>query len=85
MERITQRHLGRRALLRNAAISTGALGLGLSRAGQFVPSAWAQESTPAAAEFDAAACYQPFAGAETVQYEKLACRTHTSATSGARR
>jgi ribose transport system substrate-binding protein len=34
--------------------------------------AWAQEASPAASEFDAEACYQPFAGAEIVQYEKLA-------------
>jgi ribose transport system substrate-binding protein len=72
MERFRERHLGRRTLLRNAAVGAGALGLGLSGASRFAPSAWAQESTPAAAEFDAAACYQPFAGAETVQYEKLA-------------
>jgi ribose transport system substrate-binding protein len=32
----------------------------------------AQDATPAASSFDAAACYQAFPGATTVQYEKLA-------------
>lgn len=54
-------------MLRRGAIGAGALGLGLSGAGRLISPAWAQEGG-----FDAAACYQPFAGAETVQYEKLA-------------
>jgi ribose transport system substrate-binding protein len=72
MDRYLQRHLGRRSVIRGAAAGAGALGLGLSGAGRFGATVWAQDATPAAAEFDAAACYQPFAGAETVQYEKLA-------------
>ena len=34
--------------------------------------AWAQDATPSAAKFDAAACYQPFGDVPTLQYEKLA-------------
>jgi ribose transport system substrate-binding protein len=67
-----QRQLGRRDMLRRAAVGAGALGLGFSAAGRYASPAWAQDATPAAATFDAAACYQPFAGAEPVQYEKLA-------------
>ena len=50
----------------------GRSGSGSAGLGRFGSTAWAQESTPAASGFDAEACYQPFAGAETVQYEKLA-------------
>ena len=64
--------MGRRSLLRGAAVGAGAVGLGLSGAGRFGSLAWAQEATPAASGFDAAACYQPFPDAQTVQYEKLA-------------
>ena len=53
-------------------MGAGAVGLGLSGAGRFGSLAWAQEASPAASTFDPEACYQPFAGAETVQYEKLA-------------
>jgi ribose transport system substrate-binding protein len=72
MDRYLHHSVGRRSLIRGAAAGAGALGLGLSGAGRFGSLAWAQESTPAASGFDAAACYQPFAGAEPVQYEKLA-------------
>ena len=72
MDRYLRRSVGRRTLVRGAAVGAGALGLGLSGAGRLGTPVWAQESTPAAGGFDAAACYQPFAGAETVQYEKLA-------------
>jgi ribose transport system substrate-binding protein len=54
-------------VFRGAAVGAGALGLGLSGVGRFGSPVWAQESS-----FDAEACYQPFAGAEPVQYEKLA-------------
>jgi ribose transport system substrate-binding protein len=66
------RRLGRRSVIRGAAVGAGAVGLGLSGAGRFGSLAWAQEASPAASTFDPEACYQPFAGAETVQYEKLA-------------
>jgi ribose transport system substrate-binding protein len=72
MDRFMQRPVRRRTLLRGAAAGAGAVGLGLSGAGRFASPAWAQDATPAASTFDAEACYQPFAGAETVQYEKLA-------------
>ncbi|MCD6030058.1 MAG: transporter substrate-binding protein [Thermomicrobiales bacterium] len=72
MDRYLRNSVGRRSLIRGAAAGAGALGLGLSGAGRFGSLAWAQESTPAASGFDAEACYQPFAGAEPVQYEKLA-------------
>src|SRR5215204_5032747 len=72
MDRLIERQVGRRSLLRGAAVGAGAVGLGLSGASRFGSLAWAQESTPAASGFDAAACYQPFPGAATVQYEKLA-------------
>ncbi len=72
MDRYLHHSVGRRSLIRGAAAGAGALGLGLSGAGRFGSLAWAQESTPEASGFDAAACYQPFAGAEPVQYEKLA-------------
>jgi ribose transport system substrate-binding protein len=67
MDRFMQRQLGRRAVIRRAAVGAGAVGLGLRGAGRFASPVSAQESG-----FDAAACYQPFAGAEPVQYEKLA-------------
>lgn len=67
MDRYLRHSTGRRSLIRGAAAGAGALGLGLSGVGRFGSPVWAQEST-----FDAEACYQPFAGAETVQYEKLA-------------
>jgi ribose transport system substrate-binding protein len=72
MDRYMQRQLGRREMLRRAAMGTGAVGLGLSGAGRLSMSAWAQDATPEAAQFDAAACYQSFPGATTVQYEKVA-------------
>lgn len=72
MDRNLRHSTGRRSLIRGAAAGAGALGLGLSGAGRFGGAVWAQESTPAASGFDAAACFQPFAGAEPVQYEKLA-------------
>jgi len=64
--------VGRRSVIRGAAVGAGAVGLGLSGASRFGSLAWAQEASPAASEFDAAACYQPFPDAVTVQYEKLA-------------
>jgi ribose transport system substrate-binding protein len=66
------RRLGRRSVIRGAAVGAGAVGFGLSGAGRFDSLAWAQEASPTASEFDAAACYQPFGDAEPVQYEKLA-------------
>jgi ribose transport system substrate-binding protein len=72
MDRYLRHSVGRRSLIRGAAVGAGALGLGLSGVGRFGAPVWAQESTPAAGGFDAAACYQPFAGAEPVKYEKLA-------------
>lgn len=71
MDRFMHRQLGRRDMLRRAAVGAGALGLGLSGASRFASPAWAQDATPAAAEFNAEACYQPFAGAEPVQYERV--------------
>ena len=71
MDRYMQRQLGRRDMLRRAAMGAGAVGLGLSGASRFAMPAWAQDATPEAAQFDAAACYQSFAGATTVQYEKV--------------
>src|SRR5215207_8543023 len=72
MDQYLHRALRRRSIIRGAAVGAGAVGLGLSGAGRFGSPAWAQEATPAASGFDAAACYQPFPGAVTVQYEKLA-------------
>jgi ribose transport system substrate-binding protein len=72
MDRYLRHPVGRRSLIRGAAVGAGALGLGVSGVGRFGSTAGAQVSTPAASGFDAEACYQPFAGAETVQYEKLA-------------
>jgi ribose transport system substrate-binding protein len=72
MDQFIDRRLGRRSVIRGAAAGAGAIGLGLSGGGRFGSLAWAQEASPAASGFDAEACYQPFAGAEIVQYEKLA-------------
>jgi ribose transport system substrate-binding protein len=72
MDRFKARQVGRRSVIRGAAVGAGAVGLGLSGIGRFGSMAWAQEASPAASEFDPEACYQPFAGAEPVQYEKLA-------------
>jgi ribose transport system substrate-binding protein len=66
------RRLGRRSVIRGAAVGAGAVGLGLSGASRFSSMAWAQEASPAASSFDPEACYQSFPGAEIVQYEKLA-------------
>jgi ribose transport system substrate-binding protein len=68
MDRFMHRQVRRRTLLRGAAVGAGAVGLGLSGANRFASSAWAQDE----GTFDAAACYQPFGGAEPVQYEKVA-------------
>lgn len=67
MDRFLQRQLGRRDMLRRSALGAGAVGLALSGTSRLAVPAWAQDAT-----FDAAACFQPFAGAEPVQYEKLA-------------
>jgi ribose transport system substrate-binding protein len=72
MDRSIARQVGRRSVIRSTAVGAGAVGLGLSGIGRFGSMAWAQEASPAASEFDPEACYQPFAGAEPVQYEKLA-------------
>ncbi|MBA2597710.1 MAG: hypothetical protein H0V00_13890, partial [Chloroflexia bacterium] len=72
MDRYLGRQVGRRSLIRGVAVGAGAVGLSFSGAGRPASPVWAQDSTPAAGGFDAAACYQPFAGAEPVQYEKLA-------------
>ena len=72
MDRFIARQVGRRSVIRGTAVGAGAVGLGLSGIGRFGSMAWAQEASPAASEFDPEACYQPFAGAEPVQYEKLA-------------
>jgi ribose transport system substrate-binding protein len=72
MDHFRDRRLGRRSIIRGAAAGAGAVGLGLSGAGRFGSLAWAQEASPVASEFDAAACYQPFGDVQTVQYEKLA-------------
>jgi hypothetical protein len=67
MDQYVQRQVGRRSIIRGAAVGAGAVGLGLSGAGRFGSLAWAQESTPAAGGFDAAASYQSLPGAEIVQ------------------
>jgi ribose transport system substrate-binding protein len=72
MDQFIDRRLGRRSVIRGAAVGAGAVGLGLSGAGRFSSMAWAQEASPAASSFDPEACYQSFPGAEIVQYEKLA-------------
>jgi ribose transport system substrate-binding protein len=72
MDRFIARQVGRRSVIRGAAVGAGAVGLGLSGAGRFGSLAWAQEASPTASGFDAAACYQPLGDAQTVQYEKLA-------------
>src|SRR5215208_7446692 len=72
MDRFIARQVGRRSVIRGAAVGAGAVGLGLSGAGRFGSLAWAQEASPAASEFDAAACYQPFGDVQTVQYQNAA-------------
>jgi hypothetical protein len=75
MDRMLQRQLGRRDVLRRAAIGAGAVGLGMSAGGRFAAPAWAQDASPAASPaasaFDAAACFKPFGDVKTVQYEKV--------------
>jgi ribose transport system substrate-binding protein len=71
MDQFIDRRLARRSIIRGAAAGAGAIGLGLSGAGRFGSLAWAQEASPTASAFDAAACYQPFGDAKTVQYEKV--------------
>ena len=73
MDQFMRRPIDRRGLLRGAAIGAGAVSLGMGGVGYYGQFAWAQDATPAAAgTFDPAACYRPFPGATTVQYEKLA-------------
>jgi ribose transport system substrate-binding protein len=72
MDQFMRRPVGRRGLLRGAAIGAGAVSLGMGGVGYYGQIAQAQDATPAASSFDAAACYQAFPGATTVQYEKLA-------------
>lgn len=71
MDEVMQRRLARREVVRRSLVGAGAAGLGLSAAGRFVGRATAQDASPAAGTFDAAACYQPVEGAETVQYEAV--------------
>lgn len=67
MDRYLQRHVGRREVLRRSALGAGAVGFTLAVDGRFFRgTAVAQESG-----FDAAACYQAFAGAAPAQYEKV--------------
>jgi ribose transport system substrate-binding protein len=72
MDKFMRRPVDRRGLLRGAAIGAGAVSLGMGGVGYYGQIARAQDATPAASSFDAAACYQPFPDATTVQYEKLA-------------
>jgi ribose transport system substrate-binding protein len=72
MDQFMRRPVHRRDLLRGAAIGAGAVSLGMGGVGYYGTIARAQDATPAASSFDAAACYQAFPGATTVQYEKLA-------------
>ena len=72
MDKFMRRPVDRRGLLRGAAIGAGAVSLGMGGVGYYGSIARAQDATPAASSFDAAACYQAFPGATTVQYEKLA-------------
>ena len=71
MDQFMRRPVDRRGLLRGAAIGAGAVSLGLGGVGYYGQIARAQDATPAAGSFDAAACYQAFPGATTVQYEKV--------------
>jgi len=70
MDAFLSRQLARRDLMKRSALGAGALGLGAC--GLRLPSAYAQDATPAAgaATFDAAACYQAFPGATMVKYDK---------------
>jgi ribose transport system substrate-binding protein len=67
MDRFLQRQVRRRELLRRSALGAGAAGIALSGASRWAIPALAQEEST----FDAAACFQPFAGAEPVQYERV--------------
>ncbi|MDP9364822.1 MAG: substrate-binding domain-containing protein [Chloroflexota bacterium] len=69
MDKYRTTRMDRREVLRRSALGAGAIGLGLT-AGRLVPAA-AQDASPAAGQFDAAACYQPVAGAEPVQYDAV--------------
>ena len=67
MEHRLHRPVDRRTLIRRSAVGAGALGIGLSGVCRPLGSARAQD----AAKFDAAACFRPFPGATTLQYEKV--------------
>ena len=67
MEHRLHRPVDRRTLIRRSAVGAGALGLGLNGVCRPLGSARAQD----AAKFDAAACFRPFPGATTLQYEKV--------------
>jgi ribose transport system substrate-binding protein len=71
MDRYIHRQVGRRDVLRRAAVGAGAIGLGLSAYGRATAPVGAQDSTPTASTFDPAACYQPFGDVPVVQYEKV--------------
>jgi ribose transport system substrate-binding protein len=74
MDKFMRRPVDRRGLLRGAAIGAGAVSLGMGGVGYYGTIARAQDATPAGSSgssFDAAACYQAFPGATTVQYERM--------------
>ena len=67
MEHRLHRPVDRRTLIRRSAVGAGALGLGPTGVCRPLGSARGQD----AAKFDAAACFRPFPGATTLQYEKV--------------
>jgi ribose transport system substrate-binding protein len=67
---LTNRSLNRRQLIRTTSLGAGAALLSAGGLGRYL-TASAQDATPSPAGFDAAACYQSFAGATPIKYDRV--------------
>lgn len=73
MDRFVTRSISRREMIRVSVAGGTALTVAAAGGGRFlIDRAGAQDATPAANEFSATACYQPFEGSNPVKYDKLA-------------
>lgn len=71
MDELRTRSVNRRDILRFSILGAGAFTVSAAGGRYGLTRVAAQDATPTAV-FDAAACYQPFEGAKTVKYDKLA-------------
>ncbi len=71
MDDVFARKIERRGFIRLSALGGGAALIGVAGANRALRATSAQDASPAAAEFDAATCYQPFGDAEMVKYDAV--------------